>query len=271
MINVAHELKKARANGYAIGAFNTANLEVTKAICSAASKADFPILIQTTPGAIEYAGLKQLFDIITDEIKSSGAKAGIHLDHAHDFLTVKQAIDIGYSSVMFDGSKYPYEENILMTEKVVDYAHKFGVSVEAEVGIIGREEGGRLSGKAVYSGPPEVVKFVEETGVDSIAISVGNEHGAPEGEKLDLSLLERISNVVEIPLVMHGASGLSHGDIRHAMGIGVAKFNIDTNIRKAFTSALESSDETDYRVAMEDAMAHVEKVVLQYIKLFRGA
>ncbi len=268
MINVAEELRKAREGGYAIGAFNTNNLEVTKAICAAASDFDVPILIQTTPSAIEYAGLSQIFDIVTNEIKETGIKAAIHLDHAKDFHVVAEAVRVGYKSIMFDGSKYSFDENVTLTSKVVNFAHKYGVSVEAEVGVIAREEGGHLSHKAVYSAPDEVRKFIELTGVDSIAVSVGNEHGAPKGEKVDLKLLKKIAEVVEIPLVMHGASGLSVGDIREAIHIGVSKFNIDTNIRKAFTNSIEHSEEQDYREAIKDGMEEVKRVVEKYIKLF---
>ena len=266
-INVANELKKARACNCAIGAFNTSNLEVTKAICHAAAKFDQPILIQTTPSAIEYAGLKQIFDIVTNEIKANNIKAAIHLDHGKDFDIVKKAIDIGYTSVMFDGSTYPFDENVQMTTKVVNYAHARGVSVEAEIGVIGHEEGGEVSGQSVMSESEQVKRFVELTGIDSVAVSVGNQHGAPSGEKVDFKILESISKVVDIPLVMHGASGLSDGDIRGAICLGVAKFNIDTNIKVAFSSAIEGSKESDYRKANTEGMEEVEKVVAKYIEL----
>jgi len=267
-MNVAEELRKARAGGYAIGGFNTNNLEVTKAICAAAAKFDLPILIQTTPSAIEYAGLKQIFDIVLNEIKSSGIKAAIHLDHAKDFSVIREAIRIGYRSIMFDGSALPFEENVNLTHKVVNFARSYGASVEGEVGVISREEGGRLSHKSEKSTPNQVLEFVKLTGVDSIAVSVGNEHGAPRDEKLDLKLLGQIGEVVDIPLVIHGASGLENGDIRHAIGCGVAKFNIDTKIKRAFTKAIEDSDEADYRKAIAEGMDDVEKIVERYIKLF---
>ena len=267
-MDVKAELIKARANGYAIPAFNTNNLEVTKAICLAAAKYKLPILIATTPGAIEYAGLKQLFDIVRDEVENSHIKASIHLDHGKDFAIVKQAIDIGYPSVMFDGSALDFDENVVMTEKVVRYAHNRNVAVEAEIGVIGREEGGRLSHKAVYSAPDQVRRFVEDTGIDSVAVSVGNEHGAPQGEKIDANLLREIAEVIDIPLVLHGSSGLSEGDIRESISLGIAKINIDTNIRKAFISGLdEGKGAADYRDILKDGMIEVEKVVEYYIKL----
>ncbi len=270
MIDVSLELTKSRRGGYALPAFNTNNLEVTKAICSAAAKSDLPILIATTPGAIEYAGLDQIFNIVTKEIESSGIKAAIHLDHAKDFGIIKSAIDIGYKSVMFDGAALDYDENVAMTEKVVKYAHDRGIAVEAEIGVIAHEEGGKLSHKAVYSAPEQVKRFVDETGIDSVAVSVGNEHGAPTGEKLNLELLRQIAEIVEIPLVLHGSSGLSSGDVREAISLGIAKINIDTNIRKAFVSAIESSKESDYRNVMKEGMEEVEKVVEHYIKLLGG-
>lgn len=268
MINVVQELKKARAHGYAIGAFNTSNLEVTKAICSAARKAKYPILIQTTPSAIEYAGLSQIFDIVTNEIKETGIKAAIHLDHAKDFDLIKNCVEIGYKSIMFDGSAHSFDENVSMTEKVVSFAHRHGVTVEAEIGVISREEGGRYSGRSEYSAPEEVAQFVGLTNVDSIAVSVGNEHGAPAGERIDENLLRQIAAEVEIPIVIHGASGLRDGAIRIAMDLGAAKFNIDTNIKHAFTSAIEQSTEVDYRKAIRAGMEEVEEVVAHYIKLF---
>lgn len=268
-MDVKKELNLARENKYAIGAFNTSNLEVTKAICRAAIKFDVPILISTTPSAIEYAGLKTIFDIVSDEIADSKIKAAIHLDHGNDFDVIKKAIEIGYKSVMFDGSKLPFDENVHLTERLVEFAHRFSVAVEAEVGVIGHEEGGKLSGTSAKSAPNEVRKFIELTGVDSIAVSVGNEHGAPKGESLDFDLLERIAGVIDIPLVLHGASGLSDGDLVEAIALGVAKINIDTNIRTAFLHQIETSTEKkDYRIPLADGMDEVEEVVKKYLTIF---
>ncbi len=267
-MNVAEELKKARAGGYAIGAFNTNNLEVTKAICKAASQYDVPILIQTTPSALDYAGTEQIFDIVKNEIEATGIKAAVHIDHGKDVAKIKAAIDAGWTSVMFDGSKYDFDENVRLTKEVVEYGHARGVCVEAEVGVIGREEGGAISGTAVYSNPEEVKKFVEMTGIDSVAVSIGNEHGAPDGEKIQLDLLAKIAEIVSVPLVLHGSSGLSEEDIRESMKRGVAKVNIDTNIRKAFVHEIENSKQEDYRDIFRDGMEEIEKVVDKYIRIF---
>lgn len=270
MINVKTELNKARQHGHALGAFNTSNLEVTKAICAAGQKVGAPFLIQTTPSALKYAGLKQLYEIVINEIESCGVKAAIHLDHAKELPIIEQALKIGYKSVMFDGSKLSFNENVTMTQKVVSWAKRFDAAVEAEIGVIGHEEGGHISGQSVMSAPEEVLRFVKLTGIDSVAISVGNQHGAPKGERVNLRLLEKISQTVHIPIVLHGSSGLPAGDIREAMRHGVAKFNIDTKIKHAFTTTIEESEEDDYRDALSSGMEAVEEVVIHYMKLFSG-
>ncbi|HOX41354.1 MAG TPA: class II fructose-bisphosphate aldolase [bacterium] len=268
-MNVTQELKKAKEDGYAVGAFNTNNLEVTKAICKAASRSDMPILIQTTPSAIMYAGLEQIFDIVRNEVESTGIKGAIHLDHAKNFETVKMAIDAGWRSVMIDASLLAFDDNVALTKKVVEYAKATDTCVEAEIGVLKRQEGGEEIAFENLSQPETVKKFVDLTGIDSVAVSIGNVHGAPAGEHLDLNLLSEISKVVDIPIVIHGASGLSEDDIRSAIKIGAAKFNIDTQIRHAFIKPIEESTEKDdYRKPMEEGMVEVEKVVDRYIKLF---
>lgn len=271
-INVADELKRARENKYAIGAFNTNNLEATKAICLAAKQSGAPIIIQTTPGAIEYAGLRQIFNIVKTEIEESGISAAVHLDHAKDFEIAKECIDIGYRSVMIDGSKLPFEENVALTKKVVDYARPKNVSVEAEIGAIGSGEGGENSDEDHFSSPEEVKRFVELTGIDSVAISIGNEHGAPEGEEINTGLLEEISKVVSIPLVLHGASGLSETDVASAIKLGISKINIDTQIRRAFIDGLSDIDPAakDYREVLKLSMNNIKNIVTEKIRLFNN-
>lgn len=270
-INVADELKKAKENHYAIGAFNTSNLEVTKAICRAAKKADKPIIIQVTPSAISYAGMQQIFDIVKNEIDASGIEAAIHLDHAKDFEIVHEAINAGFRSVMIDGSSLPFAENVALTRKVVDLAQTKNVSVEGEIGVIAQGEEGELEEEELSS-PDQTKKFIELTGIDSIAVSVGNVHGAPVGEKLKLDLLKEISQEIEIPLVIHGASGLSPEDIVEAVKFGVAKINIDTQIRHSFVEGLKEAnlDAGDYREILSLAMDKVEEAVAKKIALFGG-
>ncbi len=271
-ISVADELKNARTGGYALGAFNTNNLEATKAICAAARESNHPIIIQTTPGAIKYAGLKQIFQIVKTEIEELGIKAAIHIDHAKDFEIIKDCIDMGYRSVMFDGSKLSFEENVAITKKVVEYGHPKNVAIEAEIGVIGTEEGGVDTGLGALSDPEQTLKFIQLTGIDSVAVSIGNEHGAPNGEHIDVELLREIARIIPIPLVLHGASGLSDEEVKIAIGLGVSKINIDTNIRKAFISGMRDIPEEakDYRDILNKSMSNIEEVVKGKINLFRN-
>lgn len=270
-INVAEELKKARDGGYAIGAFNTSNLEVTKAISMATKETDGIIIIQTTPSAIKYAGLAQIFNIVKNEIESQNIKAAIHLDHAKDFDTVREAIDMGYKSVMIDGSNLPFSENVVLTKRVVEYAHPKNVAVEGEIGLMGSAEGGGEAGSSILSSPEQTKQFVELTGIDSVAVSIGNEHGAPAGESINLELLKEIASIINIPLVLHGSSGLSDDDVAGAIECGVAKINVDTLIRRAFIEGMKdfSVDATDYRDILKIGMNNVKSVVEDKIKLFQ--
>lgn len=263
--------KKAADSGIAIGAFNTNNLELTQAIVAAAEKTGFPAIIQTTPSAIKYAGLSELFDIVKNLINESSAPMLIHLDHAKELDLVNQCLEIGYRSVMFDGSNLSFENNVSETKKVVEAAHKFGATVEAEIGVVGRGEEGKEEIIAKYSDPDQAVDFVKLTGVDSLAISIGNIHGAPENEQLDIELLKKIHQKVSIPLVLHGASGLSPAIIRQAIRNGIRKINIDTQLRHAFKESLEENIDDpnkDVRDFLADARDDVELVVEKYLKLF---
>jgi ketose-bisphosphate aldolase len=162
---------------------------------------------------------------------------------------------------------------VALTRKVVDYAKPKNVSVEAEIGAIGTGEGGEKSGTDHFSSPDEVKRFVELTGIDSVAVSIGNEHGAPEGEKINTELLEEISKVVSIPLVLHGASGLFETDVKAAINLGISKINIDTQIRRAFIDGLSDIDPSakDYREILKISMANIKEVVGEKIALFRSS
>ncbi len=272
-ISLRELYKQAEKDGVAIGAFNTNNLEVTQAIVSAAEKTKHPLIIQTTPSAIEYAGLRELFDLVKDLINESKVPMLIHLDHAKELDQIVKCLEIGYRSVMFDGSDLLYENNVSETKKVVDLAHKYGAVVEAEVGVVGRGEEGREKILAKYSDPDQAADFVKLTGVDSLAISIGNIHGAPENEKLDIELLKQIREKVSIPLVLHGASGVSRPDIAAAIKNGIRKINIDTQLRHAFKDAIEKDSADpgkEFRDIMTDAKIETQRVVEKYLKLFNG-
>lgn len=272
-ISLRELYRKAEDNGTAVGAFNTNNLEITQAIVSAGEKTRLPAIIQTTPKAIEYAGLKEIFDIVKNLIDESQVPMLIHLDHAKEIDLIAKCLEIGYRSVMFDGSDLLYENNVSETKKIVDLAHKYGACVEAEVGVVGRGEEGREKILACYSDPDQTADFVKLTGVDSLAISIGNIHGAPENEKLDIELLKKIRDKVNIPLVLHGASGVTRPDIIAAIKNGIRKINIDTQLRRAFKQSLAENSvdpDKDFREVLNDAKTETQTVVEKYLRLFNS-
>ncbi len=265
--------KSADSKKVAIGAFNTNNLEVTQAIVAGAEAVRLPIIIQTTPKAIDYAGLNELFAVIKAAIDDTKIPVTVHLDHCTEIDLVKICLEKGYRSVMFDGSSLPFEENVAATKKVVDLAHQFDAFVEGEIGRISKSEEGVSNGKPAYTDPDEAKNFARLTGVNSLAISIGNIHGAPQGEKLNIDLLKLINQKVDIPLVLHGASGLSRIDLKQAIDNGIRKINIDTQIKKAFKKSLQEDVDDpnkDIRDCLTNAKEDVELVVIKYLKIFNG-
>lgn len=272
-ISTRELFQQADENGSAIGAFNTNNLEVTEAIVGAANELKLPLLIQTTPSAIKYAGLKEIFTIVKTAIDESQIPMAIHLDHGDNIEIVKQCLEIGYKSVMFDGSKLPFEENVAETKKVVELAHQFGAFVEGEIGVVSRGESGVKNAENSYTDPEEASQFAKLTGVNSLAVSVGNVHGAPSGEKLNIDLIKEIHKVVPVPLVLHGASGLSKSDISAAISAGIRKINIDTQLRKAFQNSVAENapkPEMEFRQFLEEATFDTKQVVKKYLKIFNA-
>ena len=265
--------RKAEEKKVAIGAFNTNNLEITQAIVGAAESLNLPAIIQTTPKAIAYAGLKELFAIVKIAIDQAKAPITIHLDHCRDFDLLKKCLECGYKSVMFDGSYLLFEENVAATKKAVDLAQRFEAFIEGEIGRISKGEEGIKDGSGDFTDPDEAADFAKLTGVNSLAISIGNVHGAPSNEKLDINLLRQIDRKVEVPLVLHGASGLSRSDLAAAIDNGIRKINIDTQIRKAFKESLQEhidDPNKDLRDYLSDAKEDVEGVVVKYLKIFNN-
>ncbi|RTG95578.1 class II fructose-1,6-bisphosphate aldolase [Thermus scotoductus] len=254
-------LDKARREGYAVPSFNTNNLEITQAILEVADELRAPVFIQVSDGARKYAGMENLANLVKDMASRVRVPVVLHLDHGADFKMVMQALRAGFTSVMIDVSHHPFEENVAETKKVVEAAHAVGVSVEAELGRIrGIEDNIQVSeAEAFLTDPEEAERFVAETGIDYLAIAIGTSHGAYKGKGrpyIDHKRLEEISQRVSIPLVLHGASGvptwlkeklLATGaelkeatgihdeDIKKAIPNGIAKINIDTDLRLAMT------------------------------------
>ena len=256
---------KAYEGQYAIGAFNVNNMEIIQGIVEAAKEEKAPLILQVSAGARKYANHTYLMKLVEAALEDSGLPICLHLDHGEDFEICKACVDGGFSSVMIDGSKYPFEENIALTKKVVEYAHARGVVVEGELGrLAGVEDAVKVNAKdATYTDPDQAVEFVKRTGVDSLAIAIGTSHGAYKfkGEpSLDFERLEKITNMLpNFPLVLHGAStvlpefvakcnefggerqgaqGVPEDMLLAASKLGVCKINIDTDLRLAMTASV---------------------------------
>ena len=290
-------LTPAKKKHYAVGAFNVNNLEILEAIIRAAENLNAPVIIQTSEGALQYAGFEELVNMCLFSAKKSKVKVCLHLDHGKDLSIIKKCIKEGYSSIMIDGSHFEFSENVRITKKVVSLAHKKNISVEGELGTIGGVEDLVSARKIIYTEPSAAKEFVEKTGVDALAIAIGTSHGAYKfaGQaKLDIARLKKINKIVKIPLVLHGASsvpkwlveaserygaklgspeGVPEQQIVQSIKQGICKVNTDTDLRMAFTAAerkvlAEKKEEFDPRKILGPARDLMQKVVEERIKLF---
>jgi fructose-bisphosphate aldolase class II len=275
-VGVSELLAEADRGRYAVGAFNANNMEIVQAIVEAAELERAPVIMQASQGAISYAGL----DYITGLVKMAAYKAtvpvALHLDHGTDFEQIVRCVRSGFSSVMYDGSKLTLEENIAVTRKVLEIARPIGVSVEAELGKIGgTEDQVHVSEKeAMFTDPEEAEYFVEQTQVESLAIAIGTAHGQYRGTpQLDFARLEKIKKLVNIPIVLHGSSGVPDDAVKRAIKLGVCKVNIDTNIREIFVSKMREvlagkPDEIDPRKILGPARQAAVDVIRDKIRVF---
>ena len=265
LVTTKEMFEKSMKEHFAIGAFNVNNMEIIQGIVDAAAKENSPVILQASSGAIKYARIPYLTKMVEAALEEHDIPVALHLDHGPDFETCKMCIDNGFTSVMIDGSKYDFEENVALTKQVVDYAHAHGVVVEAELGkLAGIEDDVNVAeSDAMYTDPEQAREFVERTGCDSLAIAIGTSHGAYKfkGEaKLRFDILAKIKELIpNTPIVLHGASTVIPelvemcntygGDIPGAKGVpdemlheasisGVSKINVDTDLRLAMTGAI---------------------------------
>ncbi|MGN1302851.1 MAG: class II fructose-1,6-bisphosphate aldolase [Clostridia bacterium] len=298
LVTTKEMFEKSMKEGFAIGAFNINNMEIIQGIVDAAQKQNSPVILQASSGAIKYARIKYLMKMVEAAVEETNIPIAIHLDHGPDFETCKMCIDNGFTSVMIDGSKYSFEENVALTKKVVDYAHERGVVVEAELGqLAGIEDDVNVSEEdAKYTDPDQAKEFVERTGCDSLAIAIGTSHGAYKfkGEaRLRMDILKQVKEKIpNTPIVLHGASTVIPelvetcnsygGDIPGAKGVpdeilheaslsGVSKINVDTDLRLAFTgeirkSLAENPSAFDPRKYLTPAREKITEVVEHKIK-----
>ena len=235
-------MKAAQAGGYAIGAFNAENMEMAQAVIEAAQAAKAPVILQTTPGTLKYAGPGVFAAMVGALAGQASVPVALHLDHGSSFELAKEALGAGYTSVMIDGSALPLEDNILLTRRVVDAAAPLRIPVEAELGKVGGKEDDLSADKDTNTDPKEAVRFVRETGIDALAVAIGTAHGFYVGTPvLDKARLGVIRGLVPIPLVLHGASGLSDADVRDCIALGISKVNFATELRAAFTDGVKQA------------------------------
>ncbi len=302
LVSSAEMFKKAYGK-YAVGAFNVNNMEIIQGIVDAAKEEQAPLILQVSAGARKYAKHVYLMKLVEAAVEDTGLPICLHLDHGEDFEICKACVDGGFTSVMIDGSKHPYEENIALTKKVVEYAHARGVTVEGELGrLAGVEDAVNVSAKdATYTDPDQAADFVRRTGVDSLAIAIGTSHGAYKfkGEpKLDFDRLAKIAALLPgFPIVLHGASTVLPefvakcnaygGQINDAQGVpeemlkkagtmGVCKINIDTDLRLAMTASIRESlaqnpDKFDPRDYLRPAREAIKNMVRHKINNVLGA
>ena len=269
LINPQQMIINAQKGGYAIGCFNTSDLEITKAIIRAAETQNSPVIVATSEKAIEYAGLEPLAASIIEEAKKARVPVAMHLDHGRSIAAVERSIHFGYTSVMFDGSGSELMENEILTRHAVELAHHAGIPCEGELGCLGKT--GVSANK--LTNPSDVGDFIQKTDVDFLAISIGSEHGIGENERLNIGLLKKIAKITPIPLVLHGASGVPDTDIKESIKNGIAKINIDTDIRHTYGKSLRAilkkyPEEEDPRGILTKVIEELQKLIEDKIKLF---
>jgi len=268
-------LDRALTEHYAVGAFNVHNMETIQAVVKVAVEERAPLIIQTSASTIKYAGAKYLAANVKAAAEDAEIPIALHLDHATTYQQVVECIRAGYTSVMIDASKLPYDQNVALTRKVVELAHYAGVSVEAELGKVGgTEDDISVSEKeAAFTVPEEAVKFINDTGIDYLAIAIGTAHGVYKGEpKLDLERLRKIRAMVNVPLVLHGASGVPDNSLRDAIAYGINKINLATDLKIPMARTIRdifiaNPDEDDPRKYLGAAREAVEAVVRDKIRL----
>lgn len=272
-------LDHAHNNNYAVGAFNVNNMEQVQAIIQAAEETQSPVIMQASQGALKYAGVEYIAAMAKTAASKASVPVALHLDHGTDFKQIVMCIRNGFTSVMIDASKMPIEGNIETTKKIVEIAHAAGVTVEAEIGKIGGTEDDITVDErdATFTDPNEAETLVNETGLDYLAIAVGTAHGVYKGEpKLDFERIRVIKERLNMPLVLHGSSGVPEESIKKAVANGINKINIDTDIRMAFNKAVRefvdnNPDAYDPRKIVGPARDAMREVIKEKMIMFGSA
>jgi tagatose 1,6-diphosphate aldolase GatY/KbaY len=266
-------LLQAQQHAYAIGAFNVYNLEGVRAVVEAAESLNSPAMLQLHPSVLDY-GKSPLVALCLEAARAAAVPISVHLDHSTSADDIHMALEAGMTSVLADGSHLPYAENLTFTRQMTQFAHGKKAAVEAEIGkISGTEDGMTVSEKeAKMTDPDQAAEFVKETQVDALAVTIGNVHGKYRSEpRLDFARLEKIRNLVDVPLVLHGASGLPEEMIKRSIELGVCKFNVNTEVRLAYLDVLRTSlsdTSSDLLDLMKKGTAAMQAVIANKLQLF---
>jgi tagatose 1,6-diphosphate aldolase GatY/KbaY len=268
-------LQAARAGGYCIGAFNVHTLEMLQAVVEAAVETDSPLIIQSTVGTVKHLGAEYIAAAATVAANMNKIPIALHLDHCTEFDLIVRCIRAGYTSVMIDASHSPFDDNVQQTKRVVEVARPAGVNVEAELGKVGGVEDEIVvaDNEALMADPDECAKFVELTGVPTLAPAIGTAHGIYKGEpKIDFDRIGRIASVVDVPLVLHGGSGIPEEQVRRCVSLGMAKMNVATELRIVFSDAIkevfaQSPEENDPRKYMVPAKKALKAAAIEKMRV----
>ena len=289
LVNIKEMLEKARREHYAVGAFDASTIEMAMAIVEAAEEEKSPVIVMGLTPDLQQ-GNEKMLTYWTESLKDLAEKASVpvclHLDHARDMNFLKRCVDAGFTSVMYDASEYPFEENVRLSKEAADYAHKYGATVEAELGHVGdgivsgviKEDGNYDNPEDYLTNPEEMKRFIAETGVDCLAVAVGTSHGVyVHVPKLDFERLEILNSISDIPMVVHGGSGTPDDQIKKAISLGVTKLNIYSEMMAAYFGTMKEELEKAGTMAIwmsnanREPLKAVKKVVKEKIRLAGSA
>ncbi|MCG5380090.1 MULTISPECIES: tagatose bisphosphate family class II aldolase [Providencia] len=278
LVSTRNMLNRAQLGGYAVPAFNIHNLETIQVVMETAAEMASPVILAGTPSTFSYAGSDYLIAICQQAAERYKLPVALHLDHHEDIPDIFQKVSAGVRSAMIDASHFPFEENIQIVERVVDFCHQWDCTVEAELGRLGGQEDDLVvdAADALFTDPDAAITFIQRTGIDSLAVAIGTAHGMYKSEPhLDFVRLDAIRKKTDLPLVLHGASGIPDADVRHCIDLGICKVNVATELKIAFSDAIkqyfiENPEATDPRHYLVPGKAAMKAVVMDKIRVCKS-